>query len=378
MGCSLKGSCFLPNDGYIVSFSPPRSFLTLLSTQSTMPRGNKSKSRSRAKRQQMRGERPNLQGAQPTVEEEEAASPALVQGDAPSSPDIGTPQGSQKATSHSSSALNVPHPVHDVGAAGSFTGMDERRANVSIIADAIQTARNDPLTRKASKVLHYLLEKYQKDEQPVEAEMLKLISTKYKADFPSILEKATYQLELVYGLELKVDNPATQSYVLVNKLPILPGANVGGRRELPKTGLILTLLGMILMKGNRATEEEVWQFLHMQGIYPGRRHLIFGNPRNFITKELVEQNYVEYRQVPGSDPPTYEFLWGSRAHEESISRKVLEVLDKIRDAIPGYYPQQYKEALSNQAERAASRDKAVRIRAARVLSHAQPRRSSHI
>ncbi|GAB1302953.1 MAGE family member B6B1 [Apodemus speciosus] len=109
--------------------------------------------------------------------------------------------------------------------------------------------------------------------------MLKLISRKYKVHFPWILEKATYQLELVYGLELKVDNPATPSYVLVSKLPILPGANVGGRRALPKTGLILTLLGMIYMKGHRATEEEVWQFLHMQGIYPGRRHLIFGEPR---------------------------------------------------------------------------------------------------
>ncbi|XP_031222241.1 melanoma-associated antigen B1-like, partial [Mastomys coucha] len=193
-----------------------------------------------------------------------------------------------------------------------------------------------------------------------------------------ILEKATYQLELVYGLELKVDNPATHSYVLVNKLPTLPGANVGGRRELPKTGLILTLLGMIFVKGNRATEEEVWQFLHMQGIYPGRRHLIFGEPRNFITKELVEQNYVEYRQVPGSDPPTYEFLWGPRAHEESTSRKVLEILSKIKSAIPTYYPQQYEEARSNQAERAARGDEAARFHAARIPSHAQPSSSSHI
>ena len=57
--------------------------------------------------------------------------------------------------------------------------------------------------------------------------MLKLIGRKYKVHFPQILEKATYQLELVYGLELKVDNPATHSYVLVSKLPILPGADVG-------------------------------------------------------------------------------------------------------------------------------------------------------
>ncbi|XP_021044910.1 LOW QUALITY PROTEIN: melanoma-associated antigen B4-like [Mus pahari] len=345
-----------------------------------MPRGNKSKSRSRAKRQQMRGEKPNLKGAQPTVEEEgKAASPALVQGDAPRSSDRGTPQESQEAASHSSPELNVFHPVHDVGAEGSFAGVDERRTNVSIIADAIQSAHSDPLTRKASKVLHYLLQKYQKDEQPVEAEMLKLIGRKYKVHFPWILEKATYQLELVYGLELKADDPATHSYVLVSKLPILPGTNVGGRRELPKTGLILTLLGMIFMKGNRATEEEVWQFLHMQGIYPGRRHLILGDPRNFITKELVGKLPTNwYLQVPGSDPPTYEFLWGPRAHEESTSRKVMDILAKIKSAIPSCYPQQYEEALSNQAERAARRDEAGSFHAARISSHAQPSSSSHI
>lgn len=92
----------------------------------------------------MRGEKPKLQGAQPTGKEEgKAASPALDQGDGPSSSDRGTAQESQEAASHISPELNVSHPVHDVGAEGSFAGVDERRANVSIIADAIQCARRD-------------------------------------------------------------------------------------------------------------------------------------------------------------------------------------------------------------------------------------------
>ncbi|EGW12245.1 Melanoma-associated antigen B4 [Cricetulus griseus] len=355
-----------------------------------MPRGNKSKSRSRAKRQQARGESQSLQGALPTAKEEAAATP-LGQGDAPSSPDVSTPQGSQKAASHGSPELDMPCSGYEVGAESSdagaegsdvgaelsVAGVDEKRANACTIAEAIDSARRDPMTRKASKVLHYLLEKYQKDEQPLEADMLKLISRKYKVHFPWILEKATYQLEVVYGLELKADKQNPQSYVLVSKLPILPGANEGGRKELPKTGLILTLLGMIMMKGDRASEEEVWQFLHMQGIYPGRRHLIFGEPRKFITKELVEQNYVEYRQVPGSNPPSYEFLWGSRARNEDTKMKVLDVLTKIRNAMPSYYPQQYEEALSNQAERAARRGEASGYHAARVPSHFHSTSSSH-
>ncbi|XP_005080129.1 melanoma-associated antigen B4-like [Mesocricetus auratus] len=348
-----------------------------------MPRGNKSKSRSRAKRQQARVESQNLQGTRPTAEEE-AAAPPRGQGEAPSSPDVCTPQASQEAASLDFPELDIPYSGYDIvsegsdaGAEGSVAGVDEKRANACIIAEAIDSARRDPMTRKASKVLHYLLEKYQKDEQPTEADMLKLISRKYKVHFPWILEKATYQLEVVYGLELKADKHNSQSYVLVSKLPIPPGDNEGGMRDLPKTGLILTLLGMILMKGERASEEEVWQFLHMQGIYPGRRHLIFGEPRKFITEELVEQNYVEYRQVPGSNPPSYEFLWGSRARNEETKMKVLDVLAKIRNAMPSFYPQQYEEALSNQAERAASRDEASGYHAARVPAHAHSSSYSH-
>ncbi|XP_057616634.1 melanoma-associated antigen B17-like [Chionomys nivalis] len=342
-----------------------------------MPRGNKSKSRSRAKRQQTRGERQNLQGAQP-AEEEEATPPTLGQGDAPSSPDVSTPQESQEALSHGSQELDVSQSVSNVGGAeGSVAGFDARRPNVCIIAEAIQSARRDPIARKASKVLHYFLEKYQKDEQPKEEEMLKLISRKYKVHFPSILQKATYQLEVVYGLELKVDPHNSQSYVLVSKLPIPRRANQDGRKELPKTGLTLTLLGMIMMKGGRATEEEVWEFLQMQGLYPGRRHLIFGEPRKFITIELVEQNYVEYRRVLGSDPPRYEFLWGPRARNEATRTKVLDVLNKIRNVMPGFYPQQYEEALSNHAERAARRGEASHYHHARIPSHTQASSSSH-
>ncbi|XP_010598055.1 melanoma-associated antigen B4-like [Loxodonta africana] len=60
--------------------------------------------------------------------------------------------------------------------------------------------------------------------------------------------------------------------------------------------------------GNRATEEEVWEFLSVLGIYNGKRHFMFGDPRKLITKDLVQEEYLEYWQVPNSDPPCYEFL----------------------------------------------------------------------
>ena len=65
-----------------------------------------------------------------------------------------------------------------------------------------------------------------------------------------------------------------------------------------KSGLIMVLLGVIFMNGNRATEKEIWEFLSMLGIYVGRRHWIFGEPRRLITKDLVQKKYLMYQQVP--------------------------------------------------------------------------------
>nr|XP_031529124.1 melanoma-associated antigen B4-like [Vicugna pacos] len=85
------------------------------------------------------------------------------------------------------------------------------------------------------------------------------------------------------------------------------------------------------------------------------RHLIFGEPRRLITKDLVQQKYLEYRQVPDSDPPRYEFLWGPKAHAETTKMKVLEVVAKINGTVPRAFPKLYEEALKDEQERAGVR-----------------------
>lgn len=347
-----------------------------------MPRGNKSKGRSRAKRQQTRRESQNLQGAQPAAEEE-ATSPPLGQGVAPSSPEGCTPQGSQEAMPHGSPELDVPGSIYDVGAEGSDVGAevsvagadqtsavgaegsdvgaedsvadDERRACASKIAAAIQSARRDPLTRKANVLIEFMLEKFKVKKPFTQADMLRMISRKYKVHFTEILRRISVRLELVFGLELKEVDPSSQSYMLVGKLGLSTEGSLSSSTGLPKTGLLMTLLGVIFMKGNRATEEDVWEFLKVVEIYPGKSHVIFGEPREFITKDLVEENYVIYRQVLGSDPPRYEFRWGPRAYAETTKMKVLEVVAKINNTCPSFFPSMYEEAMLDEANRAARR-----------------------
>ncbi|EFB26644.1 hypothetical protein PANDA_005273 [Ailuropoda melanoleuca] len=88
------------------------------------------------------------------------------------------------------------------------------------------------------------------------------------------------------------------------------------------------------------------------------RHLIFGEPRNFITEDLEQERYLQYRQVANSDPPRYEFLWGPRAHAETSKMRVLELLlrsCKIHDTVPSAFPCHYEEALRDEEERARAR-----------------------
>ncbi|XP_059106873.1 melanoma-associated antigen B4-like [Peromyscus eremicus] len=363
-----------------------------------MPRGKKSKSRSRAKRQQTRGKSQNLQGTQPTAEEK-ATPPTLGQGDAPSSPDIYTPQGSQEAASHSSPELDEPCSVYDVGAEGSVAGADERSAVgaegpavadadersacASKIAAAILDTRRDPLTKKANALMEFVLEKFKVKEPFTQADMLRVINRKYKVHFTEIFRRVSVRLEVVFGLELKEVDPGSQSYMLVGKLGLSTEGSLSSSSGLPKTGLLMTLLGVIFMKGSCASEEYVWEFLKTVGIYPGKSHVIFGEPREFITKDLVAENYLEYSQVPGSDPPSYEFRWGPRAYVETTKMKVLEVVAKINNTSPSFFISMYEEAMLDEANRAARRvtrvpGNAVDVRDVKAHCRCMPHSSSHI
>lgn len=127
-------------------------------------------------------------------------------------------------------------------------------------------------------------------------------------------------------------------------------------KGLPKTGFLMSVLGIIFIHGNCTSEEDMWKILKKQQIYPGKKHRIFGEPRKLMTQYLVKLKYLEYRQVPESDPPRYEFLWGPQAHAETSKMKVLEYLAKINKTTPSNFSILYQEALKDEQERAKARD----------------------
>uniref|UniRef100_G3UDL5 MAGE domain-containing protein n=1 Tax=Loxodonta africana TaxID=9785 RepID=G3UDL5_LOXAF len=240
-------------------------------------------------------------------------------------------------------------------AAGGAEGQDEGGPSSSAAPAPTERSQRDPVTRRVSMLLQFLLYKYKMKEPITKAEMMKIINKRHKEHFPDILRRASVHLEVVFGLELKEVDSKGESYALVSQLEISKEENFIGSRGFPKNGLLMPLLGMIYRNGDRATEEEMWAFLNVLGIYDGKWHFMFGEPRKLITKDLVQEKYLEYRQVPNSDPPHYEFLWGPSAHAETSKMKVLEFLDKEYDPAPSAFPLHYEEALRDEERRAPAR-----------------------
>ena len=183
-------------------------------------------------------------------------------------------------------------------------------------------------------------------------DMLKIIHSRYHDWFAEILKRASEHIKALFAVGLKEVDSTIHSNDLVSKLNLPNNGTLWDGKGLPKTGLLMTVLGVIFVRGNCAAEEDSWKFLYMMWVYAGRKHYIYGEPRKLITKDFVTMKYLEYRQVANSNSPCYEFLWGPWAHAETSKMKVLEFLAKVNDTVPSAFSSQYEEALRDEEERA--------------------------
>ncbi|XP_006881917.1 PREDICTED: melanoma-associated antigen B16-like [Elephantulus edwardii] len=238
---------------------------------------------------------------------------------------------------------------------------DEDFPSTSEVLAYIVNMCKDLIRKKIDFLVDFLLTKYKKKELITKEEMMNAVMEEYADYFPEILMRATERLEIIFGLDLKEVDPGSNTYTLLIKLGLTYDGLLSEVEGMPKSGLLILILSVIFMKGNRATEEEVWEILSVTGIYPEQKHFIFGDPKELITKDMVQEKYLQYQQVPNSDPPQYEFLWGPRALIETTKMKVLEFVAKVRDTDPSCFPSQYEEAWKDEAERAQARAAAIAV-----------------
>ncbi|XP_006875040.1 PREDICTED: melanoma-associated antigen 10-like [Chrysochloris asiatica] len=211
-----------------------------------------------------------------------------------------------------------------------------------------------PLDEKVTDLVQFLLYKYQMRQSLTKAEMLNVI-TDNKSQFPVIFQRASNCIKIVFGIDMREVDPTIHSYAFFNSLDLTYDAMPSDAQRVPKNGLLILVLGFIILKGNCVTEEEMWSFLNLLNLYDGREHFIYGEPRQLLTREWVQEMYLEYRQVPYSDPACYEFLWGPRAHAETSKKEVLEFLTMVEGNESSPVSSEYEESLRDEEEKAQVR-----------------------
>ncbi|XP_031230803.1 melanoma-associated antigen B4-like [Mastomys coucha] len=309
-----------------------------------MPRGQKSKARAREKRSQTKTEFQELEDTQTMAPEKQESSSSSAQacGNAvPSTSSESLAKLFQELSFTTAFSICIACKRADTSA------KSRRKKNMSssTAEQSKKSPQQDLLTRKTGMLMEYMLSKYKQKEPLLREEMLNVVTKSFKEQFPEILKKASNRMDLVFGLEMKEIQPHGQSYELVSKLEFQDDGSRSSELGLPTRGILIPLLSVIYLNGYFAPEKEIWHFLNMLGIYDGVPHLIFGDVRKLITEDLVQEKYLEYRQVPESDPPCYQFLWGPRAYAETSKVKVMEFLAQINETDSSTYPSNHEESL---------------------------------
>uniref|UniRef100_A0A8D2HWB8 MAGE family member B16 n=1 Tax=Urocitellus parryii TaxID=9999 RepID=A0A8D2HWB8_UROPR len=266
-----------------------------------------------------------------------------------------TPSTPEDLQNSCSSPVAVMAPSLIQSSEGSGSKEEESVPNTSAMVADPEHVPKSALDEKVAFLVNFLLLKYQMKEPARKADMLKFIMEDDEVRFCEILLRASERLEMVFGLDVKEMDPINQCYGLSIKLGLTYDGMLSDEENIPKTGLLILMLGVIFMKGNRATEEEIWDVLKMTGIHRDQKHFIFGDARQLIAHDFVNEKYLEYHQVANSDPVQYEFQWGPRAHAETSKMKVLEFLAKVHGTNPRDFSAQYEEALLEEEERALAR-----------------------
>ncbi|XP_045239137.1 melanoma-associated antigen D4 isoform X2 [Macaca fascicularis] len=218
------------------------------------------------------------------------------------------------------------------------------------------------LQERANKLVKYLMIKDYKKIPIKRADMLKDVIREYDEHFPEIIERATYTLEKKFGIHLKEIDKEEHLYILVCTRDS-SARLLGKTKDTPRLSLLLVILGVIFMNGNRASEAVLWEALRKMGLRPGVRHPFLGDLRKLITDDFVKQKnlelregtplsvapswYLEYKKIPNSNPPEYEFLWGLRARHETSKMRVLRFIAQNQNRDPREWKAHFLEAVDD-------------------------------
>ncbi|XP_024599879.1 melanoma-associated antigen 8-like, partial [Neophocaena asiaeorientalis asiaeorientalis] len=102
----------------------------------------------------------------------------------------------------------------------------------------------------------FLLVKFRTGEPTSKAEMLSTFLPGHRDHFPEVFRVVCECLQLVFGVDVKEVDPRERTYVLVPTLSLTWDAVLSDGQRTPEAGLLVMVLTMSTLFGDRIPEEE--------------------------------------------------------------------------------------------------------------------------
>ncbi|XP_012372912.1 melanoma-associated antigen 8-like [Octodon degus] len=257
-----------------------------------------------------------------------------------------TSASSSSSTLMGSTAREEPGPVkpscpqNSQGISTPSNGMASSESNQCCAGTKIQEGEGASLSQdkvapqirmdasendKLDMIVRYLLQKYQNKEQITMEEVVHMVDHDSPGDFPVSFSEICECMHMGFGIIIKEVDSTAHTYELVSTLGLtFSGILDDTAQIIRKADLLILVLSLIFLKGNRVSEEHLKEILRHRKILAERSHVAVEDAWKFISYDLVQAEYLVYQQIPNSDPAQYEFLWGPRALAETTKMKVLE------------------------------------------------------
>ncbi|XP_004643726.1 melanoma-associated antigen 8-like [Octodon degus] len=205
------------------------------------------------------------------------------------------------------------------------SSIQEEGASVSQNSDDPQIRMRVTENDKIDMIVRFLIHKYQKNEQFSREEVMHMWDNSAHDNFPVIFREICECMHLDFGIIVKEVDSTAHTYELVSTLGLTYSGILDDTDQIIRKGdLLILILSLIFLKGNRVSEEHVKDILRRIKILSESAHIAVGDIWKFVREDLVGAEYLVYQQVPHSDPAQYEFLWGPRASAETTNMKILD------------------------------------------------------
>lgn len=204
-------------------------------------------------------------------------------------------------------------------------------------------------TKYAGLVCNYLLTAESKKIPVGRADIRKIVLKEHGRHFSAVMAEAAVMLKKVYAYRV-VALKKKNNFILINNLGTSYSDNdSSSKNEAAKMGLLTAILTAIFMTGEVMQEGPMREYLKKLSVDVDTKevHPVFGNVSKLIYQEFVKQKYIDITQDTATDPPTREYRWGERAHQELSKRNVIDLVCKVygNNMRPEVWTSQWKIAL---------------------------------